>query len=121
MAKKNERPWGQFTNLRVLPPHCKVKEIVVNPGHRLSLQRHEWRAEWWYTHSGNGIAILEEDGITTEYALMPGSMNYIPAMAWHRIDNTLGNEPLVIIEIQSGEVCDEADIERKSDDYGRSE
>lgn len=115
MAKKNERPWGSFTNLRVLPPHCKVKELVVKPGHRLSLQKHEWREEWWYTQSGNGIAIIED----IEYALYPGSMNYVPAEAWHRIDNTLGNEPLVIIEIQSGEVCDEADIQRKSDDYGR--
>ena len=115
MAKKNERPWGHFINLRVIPPHCKVKELVVKPGHRLSLQKHEWREEWWYTQSGHGIAHIGE----TIYSLMPGSMNFVPAEAWHRIDNTLGSEPLVIIEIQSGEVCEESDIIRKSDDYDR--
>jgi mannose-6-phosphate isomerase-like protein (cupin superfamily) len=36
----------------------------------------------------------------------------------HRIENTLGHEELEFIEIQCGD-CDESDIERFEDDYGR--
>ncbi len=45
-----------------------MKIISVNPGQRLSLQRHAQRAEFWRVLSGSGTA--EVDG--TSHPLSPG-------------------------------------------------
>ena len=44
---------------------------------------------------------------------------YIPAGHRHRLSNA-GNEPLVIIEVQTGDYVEEDDIVRFDDVYGRS-
>ena len=41
-----ERPWGGFQQL-VSNETVTVKILTVQPGHRLSLQRHESRGEMW--------------------------------------------------------------------------
>lgn len=115
MAKKNERPWGSYTNLRN-HPGTLVKEMVVEPGHRMSLQSHEHREEYWFGVSGEGIAIIND----TEYLIAPGLMNWVPQGAIHRIDNRHGTEPLVMIEVQIGEKLSESDITRYEDDYARA-
>ena len=38
------RPWGGFENI-VEGGGYKVKRLTVEPGHRISLQRHRFRAE----------------------------------------------------------------------------
>jgi D-beta-D-heptose 7-phosphate kinase/D-beta-D-heptose 1-phosphate adenosyltransferase len=42
---RTNRPWGYY---RVLyeTPNTKVKELTVNPGHSLSMQKHEYRNEY---------------------------------------------------------------------------
>jgi hypothetical protein len=45
---------------------------------------------------------------------------HIPAGMLHRV-RALGSEPLVFLEVQVGEILDENDIIRISDDYGRLE
>ncbi len=94
--------------------HCKVKRIVVYPGKRLSLQRHQYRAEHWYILSGTA-AVRSGD---TEARAGVGESVDIPEKALHRLGNS-GKENLVIIEVQRGEYCGEDDIERFEDDYGR--
>ncbi len=44
---------------------------------------------------------------------------YIPVGVKHRLENA-GAEPLMIIEVQSGNYLDEDDIERFDDRYNRS-
>jgi mannose-6-phosphate isomerase-like protein (cupin superfamily) len=44
---------------------------------------------------------------------------YIPVKTKHRIKNISEIEPLVFIEIQTGETLDENDIIRFEDTYGR--
>jgi mannose-6-phosphate isomerase-like protein (cupin superfamily) len=44
---------------------------------------------------------------------------YIPVKTKHRIKNISETEPLVFIEIQTGETLDENDIIRFEDTYGR--
>ena len=46
-----QRPWGYY---RVLyeTPNTKVKELTVNPGQSLSMQRHEHRNEYWHVVEG---------------------------------------------------------------------
>ncbi len=108
------RPWGSFTILADEPDH-KVKRITVNPGARLSLQRHRKRQEHWLVVSGRALVTLDEKHIE----LGPGEAVDIPRQAKHRVENK-EKSPLVFIEIQLGEYFGEDDIERFEDDYGRA-
>jgi mannose-6-phosphate isomerase-like protein (cupin superfamily) len=45
------RPWGVYYVMEDSPLY-KVKKLVVNSGHRLSLQSHEHRSEHWVVVSG---------------------------------------------------------------------
>ena len=107
------RPWGCFEILEEGPAY-KVKRIEVLPGKRLSYQKHEKRAEHWMIVRGRAVVILEGK----ELSLDPGQAIDIPRRAAHRIFNP-GQEPLVFIEIQTGEYFGEDDIIRLEDDFGR--
>ena len=115
MLYTEERPWGRFTNL-LENEHCKVKEIMVNPGQRLSYQSHSKREEKWTVVAGVALVTLNE----REVVLYPGDSIKIPKEAKHRVQND-GKEILKFIEIQTGEYFGEDDIIRYSDDYGRSD
>jgi mannose-6-phosphate isomerase-like protein (cupin superfamily) len=90
-----------------------VKIITVQPGHRLSLQRHSNRGEMW--HILDVPITVEVDG--REWAAMPGEQVWVPCGAVHRMSNT-GKQPGRLLEIAFG-YFDEADIERLHDDYAR--
>ncbi len=109
-----ERPWG-FFEILAESDDFKVKRIVVNPGHRLSLQRHRLRQEHWYIISGTARITLDK----AEYNLEAGQSIDIAPCALHRIHNP-GDTDLTIIEIQTGTYFGEDDIERISDDYDRA-
>lgn len=111
------RPWGYY---RVIDDryNYKVKCIVVKPGHRLSLQRHERRDELWKIITGKALIELHTDDSSTELRLGSYESVNIKRMVKHRIKN-VGSEDLMFIEIQTGDYFGEDDIERFSDDYGR--
>ena len=111
--RENHRPWGHYDNLLERDDH-KVKEIIVEPGKRLSLQQHQHRAEHWTLVSGEGRVTVGEQ----ETLLKPGQSVEIPRGAVHRIMNP-GNVPLVFVEVQTGDYFGEDDIIRLEDDYGR--
>ena len=111
--EKDHRPWGYYEVLSDAADH-KVKRIVVNPGKRLSLQRHQHRAEHWFVIQGAGTVTLDE----REISLETGRAIDIARGAWHRIANQ-GPEGMAFIEIQTGDYFGEDDIERRADDYGR--
>jgi mannose-6-phosphate isomerase len=92
----------------------KVKRIEVDPGQRLSLQRHHHRSEHWIVVSGTAKVDI---GDRVEHLGVEGS-TFVPAGTSHRIENP-GPLPLIIIEIQSGTYLGEDDIIRLHDDYGR--
>ena len=108
------RPWGRYEVLQQSTTH-KVKCIYVNPGARLSYQRHQKRKEHWYVVSGAATVTLngETFEISAEETVDVGIG--IP----HRIANR-GSLPLVFIEIQTGSYFGEDDIERIEDDYNRA-
>ncbi len=114
-AREDHRPWGYYVVLEDLPDH-KVKRIVVDPGQRLSLQRHQYRGEHWHVVSGCAMVTKDDE----EIQVGPGESAEIPQGVWHRVRNP-GTEPLVFIEVQHGTYFGEDDIERKDDDYGRVE
>ena len=110
-----ERPWGNFHVLDDADSH-KVKRITVEPGQRLSYQRHSHRSEHWFVISGDATVTL--DGVVM--TVSAGHYADIPQGVAHRLENK-GAAPLVIIEVQYGDYFGEDDIIRLSDDYGRVE
>lgn len=112
-APENVRPWGEYHILHE-DENCKVKQIIVNPGGKLSYQYHFKRNEVWCVTEGTGI--FTRDGINTICG--PGDTLIIPTRAKHMIENT-GKEPLKFIEVQRGSYFGEDDIVRISDAYGR--
>ena len=109
-----KRPWGSFTVLYDEWSTYKIKEIVVNPGKRLSLQRHRRRAEHWTIIEGSGLVTINNSSVS----VMPNSTVHIPIRSIHRIENT-SDDVLRFIEIQTGVYFGEDDIERLADDFGR--
>lgn len=114
LGESDQRPWGEWRVLSA-EPGCVVKRIQVRPGARLSLQRHVHRSEHWIVVAGEGLATLGEASI----ALAAGSTAFIPAGTIHRIANT-GAVEMVFIEVQTGALLSEDDIERLADDSDRA-
>lgn len=112
-APKTERPWGYYRILHDVPG-TKVKELTVNPGQSLSLQRHFERAEYWHVSSGRAVVISTTDsGYQMPSKTLETHDNYkICVNEWHKLTNPF-DEPCKIVEIQYGTKCDEDDIERK--------
>ena len=111
--RENYRPWGHYENLLERDGH-KVKELIVNPGERLSLQKHQRRAEHWIVVSGEALVTVGEN----EILLKPGQSVDVPRGAVHRIMNR-GEIPTVLVEVQMGDYFGEDDIIRLEDDYDR--
>jgi len=108
----SERPWGQFQQL-VSNRRVTVKMITVLPGHRLSLQRHNHRGEFWQVLD---VPVdVEVDG--EAWVARPGEQVWVPCGSTHRLGNS-GTEPGRLLEIAYGDF-DESDIERLHDDYTR--
>ena len=107
------RPWGTWEVLDGGENFC-VKRIKVKPKSMLSLQLHHFRGEHWVIIQGTGFVTLDEK----IFELKSDEAVYIPANTKHRIENR-SNEPLELIEIQTGENLDENDIVRFEDIYGR--
>jgi len=108
-APKNTRPWGYYRVLHEVPG-MKVKELTVEPGKSLSMQRHKYRAEFWIV--SEGVASLKRLGQEGFTVLQPHHQNTIYPEQWHQLVNQT-TEPVKIVEIQYGVKCDEDDIERK--------
>ncbi len=107
------RPWGSFSTLEEGPGY-KVKRLVVEPGGRLSLQKHRHRAEHWVVVAGTATVIRGKQ----TFALRQRQCAVIRRQSWHRIENR-GRKTVVLIEVQHGDYLGEDDILRKQDDYGR--
>jgi mannose-1-phosphate guanylyltransferase/mannose-1-phosphate guanylyltransferase/mannose-6-phosphate isomerase len=107
------RPWGHYSGL-IMGERFQVKEIVVTPGGKLSLQKHHHRAEHWVVVKGT--AMVHRDG--EEILLSENQSVYLPLGCVHRLVNP-GMIPLVLIEVQVGSYLGEDDIVRLEDTYGR--
>ncbi len=108
------RPWGTYTILEDTPGY-KIKRIVVEPGKRLSLQKHFHRNEHWIVVRGTATVLV---GDTTKL-IRPNESTYIKMGEAHRLSND-GVIPVVLIEAQVGEYTGEDDIVRIEDDFNRN-
>lgn len=112
----DERPWGSYTVLEDAEAEgFKVKRIMVQPGQRLSYQRHAQRAEHWFIVAGTATVTLDD----VEHEVPAGSAVDIAVGMAHRVENR-GTEALLFVEVQQGAYLGEDDIVRLSDDYGRT-
>ena len=109
------RPWGSFDSVDEGEGY-KVKRISVKPGARLSKQMHHHRAEHWVVVRGTARVFRNEE----IFDLHENESVFIPLGATHYLENPT-DEPLDIIEVQSGSYLGEDDIVRFDDIYGRSD
>ncbi|MDO8607334.1 MAG: mannose-1-phosphate guanylyltransferase/mannose-6-phosphate isomerase [Phaeospirillum sp.] len=107
------RPWGWFQTVEQ-GERFKVKHIHVDPGAKLSLQKHWHRSEHWVVVKGTALVTCDDKS----FVLRENESTFIPAGTPHRLENP-GKVPLRLIEVQSGEYVGEDDIVRLEDVYGR--
>lgn len=113
-----KRNWGQYRVLAEHLPRCenesktrvKLKILSIEPGQYLSMQRHQYRSEFWFA-ADNSFVVNYDDGYGR--TIRQGSSATIGPNTWHQLGNPDLMHACDIIEIQYGEKCEEEDIERK--------
>lgn len=111
---KTARPWGYYKVLHQVGKEVKLKELTVEPGKSLSMQKHKQRAEFWFVSEGEATVYTLNRKTDSELVgkFTQFDHTWIANNEWHQLVNeTL--KPLRIIEIQYGSDCSEEDIERK--------
>jgi mannose-1-phosphate guanylyltransferase / mannose-6-phosphate isomerase len=123
-----QRPWGNYriTLLRrvyndgrgIMETHIQ-KVLTVKNKLQLSLQKHNFRREYWTIHAGRAIVTLGPSiSELKETKHKAGDEIFIPQGFLHRLKNYDRKNNLIIIENAYGEY-DENDIHRYDDDFGR--
>ncbi len=110
---RSYRPWGFFETL-IAGERFRVQRVVVQPGQKLSLQKHYHRAEHWTVVEG--IAVATRDGATI--LVRENESIDLPPGCLHRVENP-GRIPLTFIEVQTGSYLGADDVVRVEDSYGR--
>ena len=114
-APKVQRDWGHYRNL-YKGDGFMVKELVINPHSKLTMQKHQFRSETWNLVSGQAHVLIsnrtEPEGPSRQTLTPPNPVD-IPSGTWHQGVNDF-NEPAHIIEIWKGpsELLNEDDIIR---------
>lgn len=112
-SRRVHRPWGFYESIQE-GHRYQVKRITVNPGAKLSLQKHFHRAEHWVVVNGTALVTRDEERLLVR----ENESIYLPLGAVHRLENP-GKLPLNLIEVQSGAYLGEDDIVRLEDVYQR--
>ena len=110
---RTQREWGYYRVLHETPG-TKVKELTVNPGQHLSMQRHTQRAEHWFVVEGTATVYTinrkSDQELLGEFTAHQHI--HISRHEWHQLSNET-DQPLRVVEIQYGVNCVEEDIERR--------
>jgi cytidyltransferase-like protein len=112
-APKTERPWGYYRVLHDVSG-MKVKELTIDPGKSLSMQKHNNRSEYWIVDEGKAQvnSLLDSGYKVPAVKLEKHDSHDVDKNSWHQLTNPY-DVPCKIVEIQYGISCDEDDIERK--------
>lgn len=112
-APKTERQWGYYRVLHEVSG-MKVKELTVDPGKSLSMQRHNHRAEYWIVSEGDAVVhrATPLDFELPHAVITRHDQLHVAKQEWHQLTNPY-EHPLKIVEIQYGDQCIEEDIERR--------
>jgi len=106
-GERVKRIWGEWRVLSQINNTVKTKELIVQPGQKLSMQRHKHRTEFWFVAQGKA-RVHWDMGYTD---IKPLGTIKIHTNEWHQLEN-IGGNILHVVEIQHGEICEESDIER---------
>lgn len=105
------RPWGYMHTYKH-DKHFWLKTINVSPNKRLSLQKHNHRAEFWVCIEG--VVVAQVNG--KKKTLKPGQHLSFKKGTVHRLYSKTGG---TIVEVAHGSAVSEVDIIRLADDFGR--
>jgi len=108
--QKEKRRWGFYHVLDegvTISENYKVKMLYLDPMKSISRQYHNHREEYWIIMQGVCEASIDSDPIIRRR----GDMIKIPKRTIHKVTN-IGNEELIILELQIGEETKEEDIIR---------
>ncbi len=108
-----EKPWGWYEEVFSETLNYKCKRLYIFPQKRFSLQYHDFRNEYWTVVQGDGNVIVGE----SEKKVNIGDFIFVPRTTSHRV--TGGEDGITLIEVQIGDPCEEGDIVRLEDDFGR--
>jgi len=113
LHRKVFRPWGSYESVDS-DDGFKVKRLIINPGAKISLQKHSRRSEHWVVVRGTARVTCGEKIFT----LKKDESTYIPVGSIHQLENPEA-DPLEVVEVQTGDYLEEDDIVRLADQYGR--
>ena len=108
-----KRPWGYY-QIILRDEGYIIKKKVILPFQSISYQLHNHRSEHWVVVKGIATVTIDKK----KFILKKGESTYIAIGVTHALENHT-NEPLEIIEVQSGSYLGEDDIIRFQDKYGR--
>jgi len=109
-----DKPWGSYEVLKNFAGYW-IKVLTIKPLQAISLQSHTHRKEYWVILSGEGVAEVDNQKVYVE----TGTPIFVDIEQKHRIRNISETNDLVVAEVAIGALCDEQDIKRYSDNYGR--
>ena len=113
IGKTYSKPWGNYKTL-LMEENYQIKIITLEPGGKLSLQKHHHRCEHWIIVKGN----LKVTKGKSETQKKENDYIFIEKEEVHRLENE-GDKIAQLVEIQYGEYLGEDDIIRIEDKYGR--
>jgi mannose-1-phosphate guanylyltransferase/mannose-6-phosphate isomerase len=113
--RRGYRPWGYYDSIDA-GPRFQVKRIVVDPGGKLSLQKHMHRSEHWVVVQGTAEVTCD----SVVRMVHENESIYLPVGCVHRLANP-GKIRLELIEVQTGSYLGEDDIIRLEDVYRRDD
>jgi len=99
------RPWGMYKLLEKNGDYI-IRKLTIKEGASLTCHLHRNRTEHWIVLKGVAEAEIEN----RKYYVYEGESIFVPKGKPHQLKNA-GDTPLEIIEIQSGEILSEDDIE----------
>ena len=105
-----EKPWG-YELIEFVNDGLVVKKLIINDGHRTSLQYHERKTE--VIHIASGTLELQMEDLHT---YVGGGYVVIPPGMRHRLAAKGGT--LTLIEVATNHYDD---VVRIADDYGRED
>jgi len=109
-----DKPWGH-EEIWAKTDRYVGKVLVINQGHRLSLQHHEQKEETIRVTQGILELELEDDqGVLQTHRLEPGMTAHIAPLRRHRMTAITD---VHVYEVSTTELDD---VVRHSDDYGRA-
>lgn len=111
LHRKVMRPWGYFDSL-YKDGRCQVKVLVLQIGKSISLQMHYQRSEHWVVVKGLAKVIKGDEA----FILRENESTFIPIGMKHRLIN-VGDMPLEVVEVQSGNYLGEDDIVRFEEEH----